>query len=87
MPTYEQFKHMVEKCWETQDNYGHSINNGDEEIAVCFHHTDEGEPLVWVALFSYKIGGLLRGDSIYAEGMDDEYLQGVFKYITTGEEY
>lgn len=87
MSKFELFKEVLMMCWaDREDDIGYRANLGRQTVYVSPHWSDDGECLLWVVLEDEN-GQEIRGDSIYAEGFDDEHFQVVFKYITTGEEY
>lgn len=87
MVNYKTFKEKLMECWEEQNEFGITIDTEGGFISMAYCFSDENIPLISILLFSETTGGIVRGDSVYEEGMDDDFLQGVFKYITTGEEY
>ena len=87
MSKFKEFKKMLKTCWADRENVSeYWMTYGTYTIFVAPHVSDEGEDLLWIVLENAD-GKEIRGDSVYEEGLDDEFLYGVFKYITTGEEY
>lgn len=89
----QEFKQLISDCWNDRNEGRHAwMAYGDYWITIEPVEAD-GEDLLEVCLstdvdmLGYPYGECIRMDSVYAEGLDDEFLNGVYKYITTGEEY
>ena len=87
MNKFELFKYVLNKCWEFPEyNNTHWMNFDGEVIFMEKHISEDGEDLIWCWIDD-DCDQFIRGDSVYADGMDDEFLMGVLEYITTGKEY
>jgi hypothetical protein len=93
MDKLQEFKQLIHTCWGARNEGCHAWMPYEGNWITIEPVEADGEDLLEVCLstevdmLGYPYGECIRVEGVYEEGLDDEFLNGVYKYITTGEEY